>query len=78
MAGRVVRSAEENEMSAIQPMSRPDIATRLLADVSVPDTPLISRAIEYAREHSEPYLFNHVMRSWLFAATPRSTQSDCA
>ncbi len=56
-------------MSAIQPMSRPDIATRLLADVSVPDTPLISRAIEYAREHSEPYLFNHVMRSWLFATT---------
>jgi hypothetical protein len=33
----------------------------------VPDTSVISRAIEYAREHSEPYLFNHVMRSWLFA-----------
>ena len=33
----------------------------------MPDTPVISRAIEYAREHSEPYLFNHVMRSWLFA-----------
>jgi hypothetical protein len=30
---------------------------------------MISRAIVYAREHSEPYLFNHVMRSWLFAAT---------
>lgn len=56
-------------MSAIQPTSRPDIARRLLAGVSVPDTPLISRAIGYARERSEPYLFNHVMRSWLFAAT---------
>ena len=56
-------------MSAVQPMSRPDIATRLIAGISVPDTPLISRAIEYARERSEPYLFNHVMRSWLFAAT---------
>jgi hypothetical protein len=43
------------------------VATRLLAGVSVPDTPLISSAIEYAREQSEPYLFNHVMRSWLFA-----------
>lgn len=42
-------------------------ATRLLAGVSVPDTPLITRAIEFARERSEPYLFNHVMRSWLFA-----------
>ena len=56
-------------MSASQPSSRPNIAIRLLAGVSVPDTPLISRAIDYAREHSEPYLFNHVMRSWLFAAT---------
>ena len=54
-------------MNAIDPNLRPAIATRLLAGVSVPDTPLISRAIEYAREHSEPYLFNHVMRSWLFA-----------
>ena len=43
------------------------VAMRLLAGVSVPDTPVISRAIEYARHHSEPYLFNHVMRSWLFS-----------
>lgn len=54
-------------MNAIDPNLRPAIATRVLAGVSVPDTPLISRAIEYAREHSEPYLFNHAMRSWLFA-----------
>ena len=54
-------------MNAVDPNLRPAIATRLLAGISVPDTPLISRAIEYAREHSEPYLFNHVMRSWLFA-----------
>lgn len=37
------------------------------AGVEVPDTPLVGRAIEYAREKCEPYLFNHVMRSWLFA-----------
>ncbi|WP_323688770.1 MULTISPECIES: hypothetical protein [unclassified Rhizobium] len=42
--------------------------TRIVADVSVPDTPLVDRAIEYARKTCEPYLFNHVMRSWLFAA----------
>jgi len=41
-------------------------ATQSIAGVRVPDTPLISRAMEYARQHSEPYLFNHVMRSWLF------------
>ena len=35
----------------------------------MPDTPLIARAIEYVQQHSEAYLFNHVMRSWLFAVT---------
>ena len=53
--------------SAIDLGAQPDGATRLLAGVSVPDTELISRAIEFARERSEPYLFNHGMRSWLFA-----------
>jgi hypothetical protein len=46
----------------------PAIAMRSLAGVSVPDTPLVARSISYAREHCEPFLFNHVMRSWLFAA----------
>src|SRR3569832_2512061 len=55
-------------MTAIAQRAQPDIATRLLAGVSVPDTPLISRAIEFARERTEAYLFNHAMRSWLFAA----------
>ena len=54
-------------MNAADPNLHPATATRLLAGIPVPDTPLISHAIEYAREHSEPYLFNHVMRSWLFA-----------
>jgi hypothetical protein len=47
----------------------PEIATRMLAGVIVSDTATISRAIEFALERSEPYLFNHAMRSWLFAAT---------
>src|SRR5215471_15833080 len=42
--------------------------TRLISGVSVPDTPLITEALEYAQKLSEPYLFNHAMRSWLFAA----------
>jgi hypothetical protein len=41
--------------------------TRVLGGVTVIDTPLISRAMDYARIHSEPYLFNHAVRSWLFA-----------
>ena len=42
--------------------------TRPIAGVSMPDTSLISQAVEYAQKLSEPYLFNHAMRSWLFAA----------
>jgi hypothetical protein len=41
--------------------------TRNLAGVEVPDTPAVNAAIEYARHRYEPYLFNHVMRSWLFS-----------
>ena len=42
--------------------------TRLIAGISVPDSPLITEVIEYAQKLSEHYLFNHAMRSWLFAA----------
>ena len=41
--------------------------TRLIVGVSVPDSPLITSVIEYTQTLSEPYLFNHAMRSWLFA-----------
>jgi hypothetical protein len=41
--------------------------TRSMAGVSVPDNSLITTVIEYAQRISEPYLFNHAMRSWLFA-----------
>jgi HD domain-containing protein len=41
--------------------------TRVLAGIRVIDTPLITRAMDYARTHSEPFLFNHAVRSWLFA-----------
>ena len=41
--------------------------TRVLAGITVTDTPLITRALDYARGYSEPVLFNHAVRSWLFA-----------
>ena len=54
---------------AIDPKVGGSGETRVVAGVLVPDTPLITSAIKYARENSEPYLFNHVMRSWLFAVS---------
>jgi len=57
--------------AAIETSSRnPDAPPRrMLAGVGVPDTPLVASAIELVEASSEPWLFNHVMRSWLFAET---------
>lgn len=58
-----------SNLAAAPPVPAPPILpTRIVAGVAVPDTPLVARAIELARRHCEPYLFNHVVRSWLFAA----------
>jgi hypothetical protein len=43
------------------------LPARLMAHVSVPDSPLITEALEYGRKLYPPYLFNHAVRSWLFA-----------
>lgn len=39
--------------------------TRILATITVPNTPSITAAIAYTREQVAPQTFNHVMRSWL-------------
>ena len=44
-----------------------DEKQQIVGGVVVPDTPVIARAIELARRHSDAFLFNHAMRSWLFA-----------
>lgn len=43
------------------------MSTRVLGGITVVDTPLVTQAMNFARAHSEPFLFNHVVRSWLFA-----------
>src|SRR5882672_6625424 len=39
----------------------------VLAGIKVTDTRLVRDAMDLARSSSEPYLFNQVMRSWLFS-----------
>lgn len=52
--------------------------TRVIAGVSVPDSTVVSDALEYARQISAPFLFNHAVRSWLFAVRVGSLkQIDC-
>src|SRR5271156_2121386 len=40
-----------------------------LAGIKLVDTSLVRDAIDLARSLSEPYLFNHAMRSWLFGVS---------
>ncbi|KUJ23447.1 uncharacterized protein LY89DRAFT_182767 [Mollisia scopiformis] len=42
------------------------VPTKLLAGVTVPDTPLIDKALAFARAHCDEFTYNHVVRSWLF------------
>jgi hypothetical protein len=59
---------ERSPSGAARPISPPSAGmTRVIAGVTVPDTPVIALALERARADSEPYLFNHAVRSWLFA-----------
>src|SRR5215813_6332922 len=60
-----MRAADWTESSG--ETRREVLGARLIAGVSVPDLPLITESLEYARKLSEPYLFNHAVRSWLFA-----------
>ena len=55
-----------------------DLGARVIAGVNVSDSPLITEAIDYARTLYDPYLLNHAMRSWLFAAKiGQSKGIDC-
>ena len=54
-------------MTAIATPAGTSGKTRVLGGITVSDSPLITGALDYARSNSEPYLFNHAVRSWLFA-----------
>jgi hypothetical protein len=43
-------------------------------DLKLPDSPLVKAAYEHAEEISDPWLFKHVVRSWLFAAALAQAQ----
>lgn len=47
-------------------MSVKPVSFRQVAGATIPDTAIITSAIQYARTHLSPLAFNHVMRSYLF------------
>ena len=46
--------------------SSESLPTRVVAGVTVPDTPLITKAIDYVRQYSTDDTFNHIIRSFVF------------
>ena len=42
------------------------LPTKSVAGVTAPDSPLITSALNYVREHAPQVLYNHCVRSWLF------------
>jgi len=44
-----------------------------MAGIDVIDSALVKECIDLARTHSSPYLFNHVIRSWLLSTLVAST-----
>jgi hypothetical protein len=67
MNSETVAYKQETVAPAKASVNRDASQTRLIVGVSVPDSALITAVIEHAQQLSEPYLFNHAMRSWLFA-----------
>ena len=67
MNSETVSYKQETVAPAKTFMNRDAPQTRLIAGVNVPDSPLIAAVIEHVQRLSEPFLFNHAMRSWLFA-----------
>ncbi|KAH8429350.1 uncharacterized protein LDX57_007016 [Aspergillus melleus] len=47
-------------------MSTPAYPTRTFAGVTLIDTPLVQKAMEYTRHHNDTFSFNHTYRSWIF------------
>lgn len=60
----------------IQSLSRDHNRTRVIAGVTIPDTPVVRAAEAYARAHADDMTYNHVMRSWLFGAIMISRSKD--
>ncbi|KAH7145544.1 hypothetical protein B0J13DRAFT_474280 [Dactylonectria estremocensis] len=46
-------------------MASNDLPTKVIAGVTLVDTPIVRAAQVYARAHNDDMAFNHVMRSWI-------------
>ena len=54
------------------------LQTCTIAGITVPDTPLITRAMTFARSHLSDRFYNHIVRSFLFSSIIASSRPDFA
>ena len=54
------------------------MATKQIAGITVPDTPLITAALELARKHLDDWSYNHVVRCWLLGSAIADRNPDSA
>ncbi|KAM7198193.1 hypothetical protein V8F20_006220 [Naviculisporaceae sp. PSN 640] len=54
--------------TSLFPFTQASTNQRIIAGVSVIDTPLVRAAQTYAQEHGDPFVYKHIMRSWLFGS----------
>ncbi|KAF8583107.1 hypothetical protein K439DRAFT_1634688 [Ramaria rubella] len=59
------------------PTRRMSLPTTTIAGIPVLDTPLVNAAISFAKSESPPWLFHHVMGSWLFAVKLAEAEKVC-
>lgn len=68
MAGASIGGAQAASFENDSQRTKRDAVMNIRAVISLPDSKMVSEAQELAQKSSEPYLFNHVMRSWIFGA----------
>jgi hypothetical protein len=56
----------------IQTLSTSPLPTRVLAGITIPDTPTITKCIAYAHKDLDTQTYNHSMRSWLIGSASLS------
>jgi hypothetical protein len=71
-----MRMSDRSITKSLLHPNAPSLPVRTIVGIAVADTPLVKRAYEIAREYLDPYLFNHVMRSWLFATLIAEKKGD--
>src|SRR3989442_10109786 len=63
-----IPTMERGMRGSVRPSFSGALAVGRKLDLPLPDSPPVPDAYAHAEAESQPWLFNHVMRSWLYSA----------